>query len=146
MKSRMISLLPIVWFLLCIFFSGIKSFVIQYDGSKAFYYSADEHLQLCITVLSIVIICGFAMYCGCLKKLFDFVIFIALYLFFKIMIFIMELISSDFSNLLYTIYFSPICAIYENLDIFSYIFYEVLFIISFLIGYVLKKPKLRNEQ
>lgn len=145
MKSKMISILPIVWFILSVFFSGIKTYVIHYDGSKSFYYSTNEYLQLCITVLSIVIICTFALYCGYLKKYMILIYFISFCLLFKIIIFVTELIFSDFSNLLYTIYFSPICAIYENLDIFSYVFYEVLFILSFFIGYALKKLKHKSE-
>lgn len=144
-KKHLFGFLPFIWFIVCTFLSEIKSDIIYYDGTKYFFYNADNYIKSCITIVTIIIICALAIYNGYLKNRFNALIFIAFLLFFKIVIFVSQFINPTFSDLLYCVYFSPICSINEHLDIFSYLFYELVFLIPFMSAYFIKNIQ-KNKQ
>ena len=138
-KLLIFDIFLILYALACPFIMQISKGTVQYGNYDYYYFKAADQTQIAVTILSIVLITFYGFVFGLNKKFNRIPIFIGVCLLLKIAAFLSDIVSPAVSELIWTAYTAPVYPIYENIDIFIFAFYETIFVIAFLLGFLAKK-------
>lgn len=133
-----------IYVIACPFIMQIRKSGIEYTTSVYFNFNASNKTKILFCVLSIVLILMYGIVCGLNKSINRFIIFLVVSIVLKISIFIFDFIVPEISELLWAIYCAPIAYIHQELDIFVFMFYDILFFIAFAIGLFISKKQKNN--
>lgn len=129
----------ILYALACPFIMQISKETVQYGNYDYYYFKAADQTQIVVTMLSIAFLLLYGFVFGVNKKLNRIPIFIGVCLILKISVFLSDIISPSVSELIWAVYSAPVYWVSEKIDIFMFVYYEVLFAVAFALGFLAKK-------
>lgn len=138
---HILDILLVIYVIACPFILQIKKSGIEYTTSVYFSFDASNKAKILLCVLSIVLILLYGIICGLNKSFFRSILFLVIGIVLKGSIFIFDFIVPEISEFLWAIYCAPIAYIYQELDVFVFVFYDILFFIAFAIGLFISKKQ-----
>lgn len=138
-KFLILDIFSVLYALACPFILQISKESAQYGNYVYYCFKATDRTQIAVTILSIVFLLLYGLFCGLNKKFNRIAILIGICLILKISVFISDIISPSVSELIWTVYRAPVYWISEQIDIFIFVFYEAIFAVAFLLGILAKK-------
>lgn len=126
---------------------GNVQMVHSYDFS---YYdlSANEKTLLILTISVLIVLIALGIYSG-IKNKKAIVVPLVIVNIFKIVIIALGVFENPISDLLYCVYTSGFAYFCESLDIFAWVYYDIVLLVSFAFGAMIinlyRKKSLRNK-
>lgn len=128
-----------IYVIACPFIMQIRKSETEYSTSVYFNFDAALKTKILFCVLSIALILVYGFVSGLNKRFNRFILFLVVGIALKVSIFIFDFIVPEISEFLWAIYCAPIAYIHQELDIFVFVFYDILFFAAFAIGLFISK-------
>lgn len=135
----------VIYVIICPFIMQIRKSIIEYTSLVYFTFNASSKTKICLCVLSITLILLYGMLCGLNKSFKRLIIFLVACIMLKVCILIFDFIVPEISEFLWAVYCAPIAYIYQGLDVFGFVFYDMLFLIAFASGLFISRKTTKTN-
>lgn len=135
----------VIYVSICPFIMQIRKSIIEYTSLVYFTFDASSKTKICLCVLSITLILLYGMMCGVNKSFKRLIIFLVACIMLKVCILIFDFIVPEISEFLWAVYCSPIAYIYQGLDVFVFVFYDILFLMAFASGLFISRKATKTN-
>lgn len=135
----------VIYVSICPFIMQIRKSIIEYTSLVYFTFDASSKTKICLCVLSITLILLYGMMCGVNKSFKRLIIFLVACIMLKVCILIFDFIVPEISEFLWAVYCAPIAYIYQGLDVFVFVFYDILFLMAFASGLFISRKATKTN-